>query len=261
MTESGSIQSVNTHQPIWVGSIIPEPFEWCTVPDGNVYLHLIGQRPLHPPTLVPAFQIARYPITNAQFAAFIEDAKGWNDPVWWHFSKEAKRWRKQNPEPRPPFFKDCPECPRECVNWYTAVAFTRWLSERTGEPITLPTREQWQRAAQGDDGRNFAWGSSWEENRCKSSVPREASKATTPVRAYPQGSSPFGLFDMTGNVWEWCLDTYETRSTELTGNDRRIFKGGSWWTEDASDLLTSWEYPDTPDSAYYSRGFRIVRGT
>src|SRR5690606_8543992 len=112
------------------------------------------------------------------------------------------------------------------VSWYEAVAFCRWLSEATGEAITLPTEEQWQYAAQGDDGRKYPWGDEWDCTRCNNSVEPCHSDGTTPVRQYEgPGDSPFGVVDMSGNVWEWTLTEYESGVNDLDGANNRVIRG------------------------------------
>lgn len=96
------------------------------------------------------FHIARYPITHAQFQAFV-DAGGYREDLWWQDLSErfdapaSAGW-------------DEPNAPRERVSWYEAVAFCRWLGERLRYPITLPTEQQWERAARGTRGFDYPWG-------------------------------------------------------------------------------------------------------
>ena len=82
-----------------------------------------------------------------------------------------------------------------------------WLSSKAGLAISLPTEPQWQRAAQGGDGREYPWGNGFDSSRCNTS--ESGINHTTPVNQYPSGTSSYGVYDMAGNVWEWCLSEGE----------------------------------------------------
>lgn len=250
-------------KPHWVGKIIPEPFEWCLVPAGRVTLEPLGVDSDYLKQVttfdVPTFQIARYPITNAQFEVFAAAQDGWREPTWWDYLDDAKTWHISNPHPAHALFQECADCPRESVAWFAAAAFTRWLSAKTGENITLPTDQQWQRAAQGDDGREYPWGNGWDASRCNSY--EAVHGKTTPVVQYPQGASPFGVMDMSGNVWEWCLTDWETGKSDLGGIvEFRIVRGSTWQNGDGDWFRTvdrNWHHADYGGDA---NGFRVVRG-
>ena len=133
--------------------------------------------------------------------------------TWWDYSADAKQWRVNNPQPKKTRFSG-ENLPRTNVKWYEAIAFCRWLTAQIGArgdmSITLPTEQQWQRAAQGDDGREYPWGREFDMNKCNTQ--ESGIGQTTPVTQYPQGASPYGVLDMSGNVWEWCLTDYRSGS-------------------------------------------------
>jgi formylglycine-generating enzyme required for sulfatase activity len=110
-----------------------------------------------------------------------------------------------------------------------AVAFCRWLSARLGYEIRLPTEWEWQRAATGGNPDNvYPWGAEW-DNDCANTYESELSRSTA-VGVYPQGASSVGALDMSGNVYEWCLNEYDNpESTEVLGEGRRVVRGGSWF--------------------------------
>jgi len=91
---------------------------------------------------VPAFAIAKYPVTNAQFQVFADAPSGYAEPKWWEYSKEAKGWRKANAQPQDRAFPG-DDHPRANVTWYETIAFCRWLSEKANAQILLPTEQQW----------------------------------------------------------------------------------------------------------------------
>jgi formylglycine-generating enzyme required for sulfatase activity len=200
-------------------SILPEPFEWIYTPAGKVTLQYPPYKQVKAYEVeVKPFYIAKYPITNAQFAVFVDETG--------YQTHNQELWQKE------PFNR--PLHPVIDLRWQEAMRFCSWLSEKTGYLVTLPTDAQWQRAAQGDDNRKYPWGNEWDTNCCNS----EASKIghTTPVTQYPQGASPFGVMDMAGNVFEWCLTdakmgahslNYEIYEIDevLWWDEQRIFQG------------------------------------
>jgi formylglycine-generating enzyme required for sulfatase activity len=131
--------------------------------------------------------------------------------------------------------------PRDNVSWYQATAFCRWLTKKLPElnlPLTeainrweirLPTPEEWQAAASGGlQDRSYPWGSKWDMHLANT---MEAGLGkTTAVGMYPQGSSPNGVLDMAGNVWEWCLSDQAGRITsEYNMIEQQILCGGSYF--------------------------------
>ncbi|MBC6934741.1 MAG: hypothetical protein DWB42_02770 [Chloroflexi bacterium] len=255
-----------------LSAILPPPFEWCLIPAGQVTLEEGGYVPEGGQTFdVPAFAMAKYPITNAQFDVFARAKDGYRDAMWWDYSDEAKAWRKQNAKPKAPGFGGVGDHPRADVTWYEAAVFCRWLNwkaltlnsslfdgegRRGGDVITLPTEQQWQRAAQGDDGREYPWGSTFDAKRCNTSEGDIG--RTTRVTAYPDGASPYGVVDMAGNVWEWCLTDYDTGADDVNKSaKRRVLRGGSFINEQFSAAASSRgrNFPLNRNDSY---GLRVV---
>ncbi len=244
-----------------VVEILPRPFEWIDIPAGKVTLEKGGYLNVSLTYNAPAFTIAKYPITNAQFAKFIE-AGGYNQKRWWTNAGWTQRESDKWTQPR--YWTDAKwngaEHPVVGVSWYEAIAFCRWLTEVIGGQsvgtITLPTEQQWQRAAQGDQGLMYPWGNDFNAARCNTSE-SEIGK-TTPITQYAgKGDSPFGVTDMVGNVWEWCLTDYYSGAIELEGTDRRCLRGGSWRnTQDFA--LATLRYNFDPSARYGALGFRVV---
>lgn len=119
----------------------------------------------------------------------------------------------------------------------------------------LPTEQQWQRAAQGDDGRAYPWGAKFDKSRCNFNTSKP-----TPVTQYPNGESPFHVLDMSGNVWEWCLTDYDSRDSDInTKATYRVLRGGSWWYADEDNLRAAYRDGSFPDDRDFYRGFRLAR--
>jgi formylglycine-generating enzyme required for sulfatase activity len=244
-------------------AMLPAPFAWVEIPGGR---GVMATDESNVTLSIPerTYWMAKYPVTNAQYATFVE-AGGYSTRRWW----TAQGWNTRLTEnwTQPRYWMDATlngaEQPVVGVSWVEAVAFCQWLSEATGEKIMLPTEAQWQYAAQGDDGRTYPWGNPWDNTeRCNNNVDGKGIGRTTPVRQYEgKEDSPFGVVDMAGNVWEWCLTAYETGRNELDETDIRVLRGGSW-----DNLITgvfrcdfrSWY---APDIWYGNRGFRLALST
>jgi formylglycine-generating enzyme required for sulfatase activity len=118
--------------------------------------------------------------------------------------------------------------------------------------MSLPTEQQWQRAAQGDTDWHYPWGDQFDSERCSCNR-----KTTLPVAHFPDGASAYGVMDMSGNVWEWCVDNWQTGANDLSGKDIRSLRGGSYYDE--THLLTaSHRTGGYPQDRNFFRGFRLI---
>jgi formylglycine-generating enzyme required for sulfatase activity len=255
-------------------SLMPRPFDWIEIPGGSGTMATNDERIiLDIPT--QTYWISKYPITNAQYAKFI-DADGYNQQKWWTAAGwEAKAkgwgWNKKGKWgetgkawTEPEFWTDSKwngaDQPVVGVSWYESVAFCLWLSDVTGEKIMLPTEDQWQYAAQGKDGRWYPWGNDWDSSRLNST--RSGIGKTTPVTQFEgRGDSPFGVVDMVGNVREYCLTDDDARTNDPNSAAyRRVQRGGDWYF---NPYFACAVYHDRCllDSRSKSSGFRVVRAT
>ncbi|MCC6615550.1 MAG: SUMF1/EgtB/PvdO family nonheme iron enzyme [Anaerolineae bacterium] len=240
-------------------ALLPPPFDLVDIPGGDVTLTQRGGYLHEPQTVhVDAFAIGKYPITNQQYQIFAEAADGYDDPAWWEFSDAAREWWYENPRPLKPYGGN--DHPRTHITWYEAVAYCQWLAAKTGLAVHLPSEAQWQRAAQGDDGRPYPWGYEWDIALCTNNVAHERI-GTLSVRTHEgEGDSPYGVVDMIGNTWDWCSTGWESGTDDLTLDEVRVLRGGSWF-EDVqkvfrTDSRSSWNPELTSDL----RGFRIAVG-
>ncbi len=144
------------------------------------------------------------------------------------------------------------------------MAFCLWLRAATGEQIMLPTEAQWQYAAQGTDGRAYPWGNAWDGARCNHNVGGKGIGKTTPVTQYEgkgeaNGNSPFGVVDMAGNVWEWCLTDYNTGNDMNSNSAMRVLRGGSWFNDGTVGFRCDYRNGNVPHLRDYYIGFRVSR--
>jgi formylglycine-generating enzyme required for sulfatase activity len=250
-TRFPQIKVISRPEP--VSALLPQPFAWVDIPAGKV---TVNSKTFD----IPAFVIAKYPVTNAQFALFVQ-AGGYTTRQWWTDAGWSQREKDKWSEPR--FWQDekwnRADYPVVGVSWYEAVAYCLWLTETTAVKVMLPSEQQWQRAAQGDDGRAYPWGNDWDVNRCNNSVGQDWQKnQTSPVTRYEgKGDSPFGVVDMSGNVWEWCLTEYETGIQDINRTGDRVLRGGSWSYGDTGNFRCDYRGRYTPHFRDDVRGFRL----
>ncbi len=157
-----------------------------------------------------------------------------------------------------------------------ATKFCQWLSVRDKRRYRLPTEAEWEYAAKGLDSRTFPWGEAAGRGDLANYADANTTFAwadatvddgyaeTSPVGVYPAGASPFGVEDMAGNVWEWCLDDYDAYKGGERANPRvvkaggqRVYRGGSWKSRFASLKSTARGF-NAPTYASNDVGFRVV---
>ena len=210
--------------------MFPPPFEWIEIPGGEVILEDASSRDGTKGGVynIPSFIISKYPITNAQFQVFVNHDNGYRKILAGGiFQDVARAWREENPKPGETALSG-EDLPRTNVIWYEAVAYCRWLSATNVGKVqfTLPTEQQWQRAAIGDTGWLYPWGDKFDTSKCNTADNNIG--RPTPVTQYPQGASPSGVMDMSGNVSEWCLTIWGDDSVTLSGDNQRCLRGGNW---------------------------------
>lgn len=177
------------------GEIDPLNIEWIAIPAGDF---LYGENKQK--KTLPAFQIAKCAVTNAQYAEFVTATK-YAAPAHWGNGKVPNGLENH---------------PVVNVSWNDAQAFCKWASCR------LPTEEEWEKAARGSNGLDYPWGNEFDSSKCNSKESNIGT--TTPVGQYsPQGDSPCGCVDMAGNVWDWTASKYDASNY--------VLRGGSWGDE------------------------------
>lgn len=200
------------------------------------------------------FKIGRYPVTNKQYARFVA-AGGYDDAQWW--SEKGWTHRQEREWKQPRYWHD-PTWNRHSqpvvgVSWYEAEAYCAWLTaelRQQGEigenqQVRLPTEAEWQIAAHTAD-HAYPWSDSFDPTKANT---RESSlNQTAPVHMYPHGATAEGIYDLSGNAWEWIADWNEEKYP--------CFKGGSYHLNKDYAKFTSRRY--VPYLGNYDFGFRCV---
>jgi formylglycine-generating enzyme required for sulfatase activity len=217
-----SLLKIGTEQALAVLRSTP-PLRMILVPAGNF---LMGDE--KQPVRVDVFYIDKYPVTNAEYAKFIE-ATGHPPPPHW----------EETGGTYPP---DMANHPVVFVNWFDAQDYATWAGKR------LLTEAEWEKAARGTDGRVYPWGN--EFNRIMCNVSEAGIGGTTPVGKYsPYGDSPYKVGDMAGNVWEW------TATDWAPGSSSKVQRGGSFVNR-GSYARCAYRYLGVPEPRNPNVGFR-----
>lgn len=169
--------------------------EWIEIPAARM-LYMVRHRIMegdcqaeHGPVIldIPAYEIQKYPVTNAQFMAFVK-ATGYHPADDAGFLRHLENGVNE----------ENADLPVTWVNQADAAAYAAWIGG------ALPTQAQWQYAAEGPDRLAWPWGNAYDTACANGDSP-----ALTPVDRYPQGASPFGVMDLCGNAWEWTREVMD----------------------------------------------------
>jgi len=216
--------------------------------------------PLQPVDL-PAFRISRYPITNTQFAAFVVSLDGYTNPIWWTQAGLEWKGNRSAPDEYEELDYRLPNHPRVCVTWYEAYAFCRWLGMKFDVDARMPTEEEWEKAARGTDGRFYPYGNEFDPT--KANTYDTGIRQPNAVGMFPNGASPYGVLEMSGNVWEWCLtkrrQSYlDPPDDDPEGVESRVLRGGGY----ASDYFLgrcAARNSYVPEIGLWKHGFRVMQ--
>jgi formylglycine-generating enzyme required for sulfatase activity len=213
---------------------------WVSITAGEFWM---GKGKIAYKVYLPEYKIARVPVTNAQYALYIQDIE------------PAKvippaHWRDGNV---PPGLENHPVVN---VNWQDALAYCEWLGDKIGRPVSLPSELEWEKAAKGDkDNRIYPWGNDWRDLHCNSA--ELGLDSTIPVGLFLNGASPYGVLDMSGNIGEWTRGGYKDDIGGIKLTDESISRGGAYFSlaKDVSCVFSGWYYPN---GRYGFVGFRVV---
>lgn len=201
----------------------------------------LDEHPLHT-VRVDAFSIDYYEITNRDYGRFVDATKAPPPPTWpnGRWSPEQGDW------------------PVTGVTWFDADHYCRWAGKR------LPSEAEWEKAARGADGREFPWGGTFDEKRGNI-----GGTGLTPVGTFPEGRSPYGVYDMAGNVSEWVADWYQpypgaTYTSAAFGESFKVVRNSSWGGSAGHYTVphfyrAAYRFYQPPDRRFRDIGFRCAR--
>jgi formylglycine-generating enzyme required for sulfatase activity len=221
-----------------------EDLGFVAIPGGSFFM---GEFKKRHEVVLSTYAMARYPVTVAQYKAFVAETGYELDEKWERYNRLDNH-------------------PVVVVSWNDAKAYCRWLTEKLKERglrVTLPTEAQWERAARGTDERKYPWSDETIDPE-KANYNKSGISSTSPVGCFPKGVSTDGLFDLAGNVSEWCHDWYgeypREKGPDPTGpsdGTSRVLRGGAW--SGVADLCrTAYRLGGVPDSRFRNFGFRLV---
>lgn len=187
------------------------------------------------------YYIDKNEVTNEQYRKFVEET-GRRMPRCWNDVRFNQ-----------------PDQPVNGVTWEDAVAYATWAGKR------LPTEAEWEKAARGTDGRLWPWGNTFDKEKCNAW--ESGIRRTTPLGSYEDGKSPYGCYNMAGNVWEWCADYYDQNYYYVSpeknpkgpdSGQQKVIRGGGFlyfghYTRCAARYRVPW-YAASPQI-----GFRCVK--
>jgi formylglycine-generating enzyme required for sulfatase activity len=210
--------------------------------------------------------IDKYPVTNAQYVQFLNASQKFDNhwiDLQGSYKNEACRIQKQGNN-----FVVKAEYARHPVNFvsfYGAEAYAVWAGKE------IPSEWLWEKAGRGIDGRTYPWGDAWDWEKCNSGehwAKKDLSKSEdwkewndspdrllahiTPVETFEKESSPFGVVDLAGNVWEWTRELWKKDETW------RLVRGGAF-SNDRVDARLAYRSTDLPGARHYFLGFRLSR--
>jgi formylglycine-generating enzyme required for sulfatase activity len=235
------------------------------------------------------FEIARYLVTNAQYALFIKDNGYDPDQSWW--DEEGRRWllrddksltgirplQYRNSKHQPNLWDDerlgklRPNHPVVGICWYEAAAFCHWLTHHQGYnpqnySYRLPSEAEWEFAARGANRRKYPWGINEPDNEYANFDNQFG--GTTAVGCFPMGATPKGIHDMAGNVWEWTCSIFTPyplshittqNNVDLSSEVTFVTRGGGWQVGATALRATTRIVDSKPDYHRVNTGFRLAR--
>jgi len=290
------LETINPGEGFWVNGKVDEAAvfieqESVPIPGGTFLMGnqsgigIDNEKPVHQVTL-SSFKIYKHEVTNEAYALFIKDGGYVNKSFWvitedglvddpdvgWKYS-QSKGWAAPDTWnlADEPYWKNAEQSngadmPVSGISWYEAYAYCKWLSAKTGKTYRLPTESEWEYAARGGlAGKKYPWGDSEPDGTyCNYGLAGDGYENAAPVGSYP--ANGYGLYDMAGNVYEWCLDWYADYNASpandpggpLSGTER-IVRGSSFVQDTSNSIRCSFRGNVGPGFRYDNIGLRCVQ--
>lgn len=221
------------------------------------------ENPVHT-VYLDAYYIDKYEVTNSQYQKFLRANPEWQKdriPAQYHDGYYLENWDGIN------YPADKADHPVVCVSWFAAAAYAKWVGAH------LPTEAQWEKASRGGvSGKKYPWGDelSHDYANYEGTGGKDIWDETSPVGSFPHNG--YGLYDMIGNVWEWCADRYDNsyysyspqRNPVGPSDDAqnqkctRVLRGGSWINFDLNFLRCAFRASAEPIFTLTDVGFRCA---
>lgn len=224
------------------------------------------------------YWIAKYPVSNAQFNQFVLSG-GYSTDRFWPEAKARGLWTSQGYQQRQrpashSYQASLPNRPVIGISWYEALAFCRWLGEELihletplgkaaaagSLEVNLPSEVEWEKAARGVDGRKYPWGNTFDPDKANTAEMKIGTSSV--LGCFPEGTSPYGVQEMIGNVWEWTCspwtETFEVKKESRADpqtDELRVTRGGSF---DYTAAACSTRFFSTASLCNENLGFRVV---
>ncbi|NNJ11962.1 SUMF1/EgtB/PvdO family nonheme iron enzyme [Chloroflexales bacterium ZM16-3] len=265
----------------------PDGRYWCGVESGPFW-HSPSPDPdkqqtasLVQMTLDYGFKIARFPVTNAEYAAFIaaggyQERSWWTDEGWRYIEPGGQRWGSDEPEriTLPRYWTNLefnsPLQPVVGVSWYEAAAYCIWLTAEghaagwlpQDQEIRLPTSLEWEQAARSDGRRRYPWGDDEPDGERANFAPAKLGR-TSPAGCFPRDLAPTGALDMAGNVCEWMATPYKKIGQHLPEKDFTAIamvalSYGSWYASRLEQIFCGSRGRFDPDDGDNNWSFRVL---
>ena len=235
--------------------------DFCLIPAGIFTMGSDEEMPNEAPAHIiylDAYYISKTEVTNAEYYAFwLENGGAGSEHTPISYGGDFGTW--------PDLGKTKPNHPVIGVSWHSAIAYAAWRGMR------LPTEAEWEKAARGTNSRRWPWGNNFrqriEGRTTHANIWNQSGGRLQPVASYPTGASPYGAYDMAGNVWEWVTDWYSAtfyyhspdrnpKGPEV--GSRRVVRGGSWLNGEMLARCSTriGQYPEIGTSFI---GFRLAK--
>lgn len=191
-----------------------------------------------------AYYVDKFEVTNVEYKKFVDATN----------SRPPEHWRDGNPPDGKGTF------PVTYANWYEADRYCRWAGKR------LPTESEWEKAARGPNGMEYPWGDQFDGK--KANTGDSGFGDIAPVGSFPDGMSVYGVYDMSGNAWEWVDDWYKPYpgsdyKSDKFGEKNKVLRGGSWGGGVHYSIPLfyrgAYRFYTTPERGFPDAGFRCVK--